>query len=274
MVGWVQSNPSLLHHKICVLCLSTSCPPSPFSRHLGSLWEDSAKYGGILSSPLSHGFKFMNSTIEVAPTATTNCNCRKEWQENCLYGHYGKPTHCNGHEGPGGNNCCFNYWSPDPSSPHGVTNLTFPTPPDDSDFLASAFEQYIDSIDGAPFFVQISFHGCHIPYVATNATREACAAGRTCKPGSYSDAQLDFYGCLIELDGAVGRIVQLLKDRSYFDDTLIWFSECPCTFPYKQHAHTQTHTRARASRKKKNIKSKQSLSLPPQPPTMVRKATA
>ena len=32
----------------------------------------------------------MNATVEVAPTATTNCECNADWQKNCDYGHYGK----------------------------------------------------------------------------------------------------------------------------------------------------------------------------------------
>ena len=65
-------------------------------RHLGSFYNDSEKYGGITSSPISHGFDLMNATVEVAPTATTNCECNAEWQKDCDYGHYGKMTHCGG----------------------------------------------------------------------------------------------------------------------------------------------------------------------------------
>ena len=41
--------------------------------HLGSLYNDSEKFGGISSSPVTHGFDDFNSTLMVAPTATTNC---------------------------------------------------------------------------------------------------------------------------------------------------------------------------------------------------------
>ncbi len=93
--------------------------------HLGSFFNDSKAYGGITSSPLNHGFTKMNATIEVAPTATTNCQCKAEWLELCDFGHYHRPNHCY----PDGE-CCFNYWWDDPMAPHGVTNLTWPTPPD------------------------------------------------------------------------------------------------------------------------------------------------
>ena len=57
----------------------------------------------------------MNATVEVAPTATTNCECKEEWYEQCDFGHDGGPTHCGGQGNPGGGpplkpGCCFNYW--------------------------------------------------------------------------------------------------------------------------------------------------------------------
>jgi arylsulfatase A-like enzyme len=78
--------------------------------HLGSFFNDSERYGGLTSSPVTHGFDRFNSTVEVAPTGTTNCQCKEEWQEHCLYGHYGKMTHCGGGPGPDPNasrGCCF-----------------------------------------------------------------------------------------------------------------------------------------------------------------------
>ena len=87
---------------------------SRWRQHLGSFYNDSEKYGGRTSSPLSHGFDHMNATVEVAPTSTLNCPCRNEWYSDCNFGHYHGPTHCNGGANPGGpplkNGCCFNYW--------------------------------------------------------------------------------------------------------------------------------------------------------------------
>jgi hypothetical protein len=57
--------------------------------HLGSFYNDSEKYGGITSSPISHGFDLMNATVEVAPTATTNCECQEDWRAGCDFGHDG-----------------------------------------------------------------------------------------------------------------------------------------------------------------------------------------
>lgn len=43
-------------------------------------------------------------------------------------------------------------------------------------------------------------------------------------PGSYSAAQLDFYACLTELDAAVGRIVDSLESKGYFQITMLWLT--------------------------------------------------
>lgn len=127
--------------------------------HLGSFYNDSEVYGGITSSPLSHGFTYMNATVEVAPTATTNCMCDEKWQASCNFGHDFKPTHCNGGPSPGGgpNGCCFNYWFRDDDKPHGVSNITWPSPDNDAnDYLADSFVRFLASRRGAPFMAQIS----------------------------------------------------------------------------------------------------------------------
>ena len=70
--------------------------------HLGSFYNDSESLGGVTSSPTTHGFDAFNATVEVAPTATTNCQCRADWNATCDFGHYGGPNHCSGGSNPGG----------------------------------------------------------------------------------------------------------------------------------------------------------------------------
>ena len=108
--------------------------------------------------------------------------------------------------------CCFNYWWNDARAPHGVANLTRPSPPDDAAYLADAFVRFLERQRGAPFLAQISFHNCHVPFVGTAARRAACAGGAACAPplpgaAAYSDDELDFYACLTELDHAVGAVL-------------------------------------------------------------------
>lgn len=202
--------------------------------HLGSFYNDSEKYDGLTSSPTTHGFDRFNSTVEVAPTTSTNCECKAEWQKHCLYGHNEKMTHCNGVQGPDPSSkpgCCFNYWWPDKSAPHGIMNLSNPVPADDTAYVSDSFDRFLVDLDGKPFVAQLAFHNCHKPYAGTLEDRWACGNGTTCSesPASgplanLSDAQLDFYACLNELDAAVGRVLDSLDRRGYGKNTLTWLA--------------------------------------------------
>ena len=202
--------------------------------HLGSFYNDSEALGGKTSSPIWHGFDRMNATVEVAPTATTNCECNAEWQKDCDYGHYGKMTHCGGGQGPDPDakrGCCFNYWWESDEAEHGVTNLTNPSPDDDATYLADSFIRFAESRNGAPFLAQISFHNCHIPFIGTPERVAKCntTTGEQCNPplpgaDVYSHEELDFYACLNELDNSMGNVFDALKRLGYYDNTMIWFT--------------------------------------------------
>lgn len=211
--------------------------------HLGSFYNDSEKLGGITSSPISHGFDFMNATVEVAPTATTNCECQEDWRAACDFGHDGKPEHCNGGGfGPdpaAPKGCCFNYWWNDENAEHGVTNLTNASPDNDArDYVAQSLIGFIEAqaAKNAPFMAQASFHNCHIPFIATPAERESCNSSESCLAptggdassgragGAYTSGELDFYGCLNEFDQGMGNIIATLKRLGYYDNTMIWFT--------------------------------------------------
>jgi arylsulfatase A-like enzyme len=202
--------------------------------HLGSLYNDSEAYGGLTSSPITHGFDHFNSTVEVAPTGTTNCQCNEKWADQCLFGHNTALTHCGGGPGPdpeAGKGCCFNYWWDNASSPHGVSNLSNPVPPDDTDYVSDSFDRFLDGLNGRPFVAQLAFHNCHIPYVGTPQQRQLCQEGVTCTESASSgplsnltSAQLDFYACLNELDGAVGRVLSSLDAYGYGNNTLSWLA--------------------------------------------------
>lgn len=202
--------------------------------HLGSFYNDSEAYGGVTSSPITHGFDHFNSTVEVAPTGTTNCECNPNWQENCLFGHYGKMTHCGGGPGPDPNasrGCCFNYWWNNESAQHAVSNLSNPIPPDETLYISDSFDRFLDGLDGRPFVAQLAFHNCHIPFVGTPDQRAACMNGTTCSEtpdsgplSNLTSAQLDFYACLNELDAAVGRALDALDKYGYGQNTLTWLA--------------------------------------------------
>ena len=207
--------------------------------HLGSFFNDSEAYGGKTSSPITHGFHHFNATVEVTQTSTANCMCRPEWEHLCNFGHYGRMVHCEASNTKQIADCCQNYWWDDASSPHGVTNLTWPSPDDDASYITDAFERFLHqrrkatvAIRGghpAPFAAQISFHNCHIPFVGTNSSKEACKRGETCRPPlegdlPYTELELDYYACLTELDDAIGRVLSNLQQEGYYENTMIFLA--------------------------------------------------
>ena len=130
----------------------------------------------------------------------------------------------------------MNYWWDDASAPHGVTNLTWPSPDDDASYLTDAFRRFLEQrrqstqkLRGgspAPFAAQISFHNCHKPFVGTNSSKEACKRGETCKPPvegdePYTDLELDYYACLTQLDTAVGEVIRSLEENGYYENTFV-----------------------------------------------------
>eukprot|EP00039_Didymoeca_costata_P028753 m.22087 g.22087 ORF g.22087 m.22087 type:complete len:616 (-) comp7338_c0_seq1:96-1943(-) len=201
--------------------------------HLGSFYNDSEAHGGITSSPVTHGFDHFNATVEVAPTATTNCQCTTEWDKTCDFGHYNRPNHCSGKGNPGGpslpGGCCFNYWWNNESAPHAVTNLSNPVGLDDSLYVADVFTRFLEGRNGAPFLAQLSFHNCHIPFIGTPTARQSCSNNETCKPplpnsSAYGDGELDFYACMSELDHAIGLVLDALENNGYYENTMIWLA--------------------------------------------------
>jgi len=193
--------------------------------HLGSLYNDTA----FPSSPLFHGFDSMDATVEVAPTATANCQCDVLWNEACNFGHYGNVAkHCAGGPNPGGGSlpdgCCFNYWHRG-GSPHGVCNLTAPSEKDDSQHVAKSFHTFLDSTEG-PYLAHLSFHNCHIPFIGQDSSRALCKSGETCRlpKKNSTEAQFDFYACLNELDASVGAVLKQVRDRGDYGHTMIWFA--------------------------------------------------
>jgi hypothetical protein len=175
--------------------------------YLGAFINDSEALGGITSSPISnYAWVFTHERYSTGRprTATLNCQCRKEWLTHCNFGHYNRSEHCqlNGR-------CCFNYWWDDPLSPHGVTNLTWPTKDDDLLYLADSFSRFLACTEKAnrnPFlcanqFPQLS----RSPFIGSQKAKAApCARGETCKTAPtrrtrlYRLGTLDYYACLAQ----------------------------------------------------------------------------
>ena len=126
---------------------------------------------------------------------------------------------------------CFNYWWPDATAEHGISNLSNPIPPDETDYISDSFTRFLEGLDGRPFVAQLAFHNCHIPFVGTPEQRQLCMNGTTCTQSASSgplanltDTQLDFYACLNELDHAVGRVLDAMDTNGYGHNTLTWLA--------------------------------------------------
>ena len=94
---------------------------------------------------------------------------------------------------------------------------------------------------------QISFHNCHIPFIGSKKSKESCARGETCRTppkgeAPFTDEELDYYACLVELDNAVGILLKALKTHGYYDNTMVRY--CMYRLSSERHTHTHTHTSA------------------------------
>lgn len=112
---------------------------------------------------------------------------------------------------------CMQYYNGSAAS-GAVEPLRSVTPVDDENFLVDQFEQLLERSqrEQRPFLAAIFFHGVHIPYVATPATRAHFMA-------QGMDAnEADYWGTISQLDAAVGRIRQLLQTHGVANNT--WLS--------------------------------------------------
>ena len=104
--------------------------------------------------------------------------------------------------------------------------------------------QLLHSRGAEAHFDLISFHLVLICARAHGKTPNSISPSPTPPAGplsELSDAQLDFYSCLNELDAAVGRVLASLDRHDYGHNTLTWLAtECA-------YAHRKAHAHAHAS---------------------------
>lgn len=72
--------------------------------------------------------------------------------------------------------------------------------------------QFIDNQGERPFFLYVAFAHTHVPLSHDDKYTNA------------SERQTVFADTLLEMDAAVGAIVQALKDNGFEDNTLVWFT--------------------------------------------------
>ena len=200
---------------------NTSCQLGYWERNGGCCFGVDGQLD--VSHPLHFGFDEFVATPECAASATTNCGCffwpTPHNDTPCELGHY--------HKGPGHTpyNECMQYYvgnatvvdAAGHSDPAGlqVEPIDHVSSVDDEAYLVDQFEALLGRSTAArrPFLAVIAFHGAHIPYVATPATRATY-------PGMTTNEQ-DYWGTVTQIDAAVGRVRQLLQSHGVAERTWV-----------------------------------------------------
>ena len=175
--------------------------------HLGDLkpLEGGNKRWPVVS-PDMQGFDDWWVTERSAPTTDLNCACFNA--SLCPLGHYSDTPPCT------------DYYSRDDEL--GVLlALTHPVMGDDSHFLVSLVEEFLQSVTSQdkPFFIYLPFHTVHIRYIASMGYIE-----RYYKNSSYSQDDIDYYGAITAMDAAVGIVRELLNKYNVSNNTMLWFA--------------------------------------------------
>ena len=155
--------------------------------------------------PDLQGFDEWWVTERSAPTTDLNCACFNA--SLCPLGHYTDAPPCT------------DYYSRD--SELGVLlALTHPVIGDDSHFLVSLVEEFLQSVTSQdkPFFIYLPFHTVHIRYLASMGYIEQY------KELAYSQDDIDYYGAITAMDAAVGLVRELLKKYNVSNNTMLWFT--------------------------------------------------
>ena len=91
---------------------------------------------------------------------------------------------------------------------------------EDSHFIVDQFEHFLKERNASvPFFVELSFHSVHIPYVATPHWFKYYQ-----KHLSIPEREINYIGSISSMDEAIGRVRHLLQKYNIANNTMLWFS--------------------------------------------------
>mmetsp|Transcript_147 Transcript_147/g.296 ORF Transcript_147/g.296 Transcript_147/m.296 type:complete len:613 (+) Transcript_147:7-1845(+) len=190
--------------------------------HLGDLWAKTnlPDYAGNYSNPGHAGFDEWIVTEAEASNSMPNCGCFPVNHTNP------GPKPPSGYPSitPHGDHCvvgggfesdwcypCTNYFY---NSSTGVRGLETKVPGNDAEFVVDRFEGFLNKTldEDRPFYAHLTFHAIHEPHPAM--------------PEYFALYQKDpdYLGALTMFDGQLGRLVQLLKARGVYDDTVIFYT--------------------------------------------------
>jgi arylsulfatase A-like enzyme len=91
-------------------------------------------------------------------------------------------------------------------------------------FLVDQSLQFLNRVpEGRPFFLNLWLSDPHAPLAPSEeqqqAVQDCCSGGRV-----LSDREKVYFGTIHEMDRQLGRLVQALKDRGLFDNTILLFT--------------------------------------------------
>ena len=193
--------------------------------HLGDLWEktDVPGYAGNYSSPSQHGFDHWIQTEAEASNSMPNCGCFP-------INHTSPgPKPPSGYPSitPHGDQCvvggghpsdwcypCTNYFQPNATDPRGVSAWPNKIPGNDAHFIVDRFLEFLDKsiVDKKKFYAHLTFHAIHEPHPAM--------------PEFYDmyEKDPDYLGALTMFDVELGRLIQQLKVKKVYNNTVILYT--------------------------------------------------
>lgn len=202
-----------------VRCLLFCC------RHLGDLWPKTnvPGYAGNYSSPSQHGFDHWIQTEAEASNSMPNCGCFPV--NHTVPG----PKPPSGYPSitPHGDQCvvggghrsdwcypCTNYFQPNASDSRGVSAWPAKVPGNDATFIVDRFLAFLDQSLAADrqFYAHLTFHAIHEPHPAM--------------PDFYDmyENDPDYLGALTMFDAELGRLVEELKQKEVYNNTVILYT--------------------------------------------------
>ena len=201
--------------------------------HLGDFFpkDNPAPSFAYRKWPVAHpglfGFEDWFSTEASASSTTCNCGCEAAWpleRPGCVIG--------GGAFVMNKSFPCTNYWefsstanrsasclSPSQAALSCVANSTTKIPGDDSLFQLARFESFLNRSlsEGRPFFATLQLHTNHVPHPALPHYFYLYNDSAGSPAG-------DYLGTLTQMDAAIGVLVELLRAKGVFENTLLWYA--------------------------------------------------
>jgi arylsulfatase A-like enzyme len=142
-------------------------------------------------------------------------------RDNCHVGHYGTPLRFS-------QAWSSDYWTAelDAQGVWGKLRTVNMTDKPTATALTDHFEMFVKSVPNEkPLFAFLWFNEPHHPFIASPQLADECMKGLACKSKSDTITEdVDYFGSIIAVDRAVGRVRQILKDTGRYPNTILIFT--------------------------------------------------